>query len=79
MHIIIQSITINVIVTVKQASDEVIARPNHVVVCEYCGWTKGYSDEKGAKRGLSVHIGRHCTGKPPQSEIAQHLRKLTGK
>lgn len=76
LHIIIQSISINVIVQVKQDSDDVMSPKESVAVCPYCGWTKGYPDDKSAKNGLSKHIGRWCKGNPPTNVMTHHLRKI---
>lgn len=38
----------------------------HEATCPACGWTKTYSSDENARRGLAVHQARHCTAMHPE-------------
>lgn len=39
------------------------------MTCPACGWTKAYSNEDSAKRGLATHQAKHCTATHPQQPV----------
>jgi hypothetical protein len=44
----------------------------HVATCESCGWTKTYTSDENARRGLAVHQARHCPARHPEFSTNGH-------
>lgn len=84
MHIIIQSMTINISVNVIQGESQPVTTdttPKITVVCDICGKKLGeYDHQSSANRALSVHQSQHCKGYPKdkptvESEIEKTLKR----
>lgn len=42
---------------------------NLQVTCPACGWTRGYTNEDSARRGLATHQSKHCAAMHPQKPV----------
>lgn len=53
-------------------AEEIIQEPVYLVMCEDCGWSREYDDEKAANRGMRTHKHLHCSKRHEIEKVGQN-------
>jgi len=75
LHITITELHIH-IAQGDSTADNTPMPPEHIAVCEHCGWTRKYSDKKSRNRGLSAHYG-HCEYLQKPKDTTELIKEVT--
>jgi len=76
---VVVNVTINIVYeTPADEPTSATSDNTHLAECNECGWTKRYSSQEAASRGLAAHRARWCPG-PPGETIEGFIARITGK